>query len=177
MRLTGPLIALETAAQIAVFPFQGHDLQGASHQLAHLIDSVGLGDVVKSALLHGGHGGVQRGVAGDDDNLAVGLGGAGLAQHGQPIDILHAQVGEDQIKILAPQRLDGLLATQAGGDRVALLLEEMREGFEGGGLVINDEEPGLMDLIHWYLHRPARERSRRRPPGGWTPRWPPPVRG
>jgi hypothetical protein len=95
---------VELGAQGAVFPFQADFLQRLGHGLAHFVQSERLGDVVERAFLHGGHGGLQRGEAGDHDDFGVRVLRLAAAQEMHAIDLVHVQVGQDQVERLASRR-------------------------------------------------------------------------
>ena len=136
------LVTLDAPAQVPVFPLQAHHVQGAPDHLTHLVQTVGLGHVVEGAFLHRRHGGIQGGVAGDDDDFHVRLELPGLAQHGQPIHAFHAQVGQHHVELLLAQFLHAGLAALPGHHVVALLAEQMGQILQRGHFIVDDKEAG-----------------------------------
>ncbi len=63
-----------------------------------LVDVQRLEQVVEGALLHGRDGRGNRAVAGDQDHLGVGQDLLGAGQDAQAVDVVHHQVGDDDVE-------------------------------------------------------------------------------
>jgi len=141
-QLGAGLVVLQLLAQLAVFLFQMLLFQGLLDHLADFIDLVGLGDVMVSAGLHGIDGRIDRGVAGDHDDLGYRAVFLRKFQDIHAVDLFHLQVGENQVEPLVLDQRQGLGAVLQGGDLIALILENVGEVFQGDLFVVDDEKPG-----------------------------------
>ena len=128
-------------------PLRLRDLVGDRPQL---VDVERLGQVGGGAGLHGGDGGLDRAVAGQDHDLGVGQLALGLGQDLQAADLVHDQVGDHDVEGLLLDQPEPLAA--AGGDDalVADALEALGDRL-GVRLVVVDHQDA--DLL---VHRPAR---------------------
>ena len=73
-----------------------------------LVDVERLEQVVERPLLHGRDGRGDRAVAGDQDHLGVGQVVLGRAQNLQAVDVVHHQVGDDDVELLLRELLEPL---------------------------------------------------------------------
>ena len=92
-----PVPPSHLAAERAVLLPQPAVLHGPLQRQDQLLDLEGLGHVVEGALLHGVDRRSDGGERGDDDHLRVRLALGGGAHDLQPVDVRHAEIGDDRV--------------------------------------------------------------------------------
>ena len=152
------------APQLGHLPRQPGHLQaqpafvhGLGHRGPDLGQAVGLGQIVAGPQTHGLHGRGHRGVAGHDHHLGVRPQPFGLPEHGQPVQALHAQVRQNQIKLPISKPDHGRLAAGRRNHVVALPGQDVAEVFHGNGLVVDHQHRRALHAASV----PARGRGRR----------------
>ena len=133
------LKGLEVLPQPAVFLLESGFFQSLPHHLPDLIQLVGLGDIMVGPSLHGLDGGIHRGVAGNHDHLGIGVQLPGALQDLHTADLFHLQVGQDKVKDIFLQQMQGARAALGGSNLVALFFQNMLEVVQGYLFVVNDQ--------------------------------------
>ena len=116
-------------------------LQGLGHAVAQFGQVQGLGDVVGGALADGLDGGLDRGVAGDDDDLGLRVQPPGRLQDLQAADLVHHQVGDDEVEGVVCHDLQGPPRLGDDDAGVAGPGEGLGDGVGLGPVVFDDEQP------------------------------------
>ncbi len=134
---------VQPAVQFGVRPPQpqaGRGFFGDGPQLAQIER---LEQIVERPLLHGRHGRGDRAVAGDQDHLGVGQGLLGAGQDLQPVDVVHHQVGDDDVERLLLDQLGPLRAGGGHGAVVADALQAFGDGLGVRGVVVDDQHANV----------------------------------
>ncbi len=105
---------VELAFQLTVGAGQAQALRDLVHDGPKFGHVYRLRQIVRRSFLDGFDGGLHVAVAGDDDHLGVGQILLGLAENGEAVHVLHAQVGEDDVEFVMLDLARPGLA--AGGD-------------------------------------------------------------
>ena len=153
------MLRLQLLSQVEVLVAQPLALEGVADDEADFVQLERLGDVVVGAQLHRLDRGLRGGDGGDDDHGHVRGDLLGRAQHLQPVHLGHAQVGDDGVRGVATEGLDGSLAARGGEDVIAFLLEGDGEEVPHALLIIDHEHAGLGHGGS-MLHRAVRGRKR-----------------
>ena len=106
-----------------------------------LVRAERLGEVVVGALFHGGERRLFAPVRAhhDDQRRAAAL--AVCTQEGDPAQLGHAHVAQDQVERLGERTVEGLLPIALCRDLVARIGEQQPEGLAEAGFVVHDEDP------------------------------------
>ena len=121
-------------------------LQRAVDDLLDLGVADGLEDVVEHGELDGPAGVLELIVAGDDDDLAVGHGGAHVLEHLKTVQLGHADVQQQDVRAHAQHERLAALPIEGGARDCAAAggpVDRLREGTHGDGVVVDDDHLGL----------------------------------
>ncbi len=88
-------------------------------------------------------GGVDAGMAGHQDDLAVGIGGTDAPEHFKAVDIGHAQVDKRDRDAFGLQLLQRLVAASSRRDFEPDVSSEFFDQPQNARLIVNDEEDRL----------------------------------
>ena len=105
-----------------------------------LVDVERLGEVRVRAVLHGRHDGIDAAVTGDDDDFRFGELGFGLVEDGQAVDVVHLQVGDDDVEVFAFDEGCPLAAGVGHRAIAADALEAFGDGLRMGLVVVDDQD-------------------------------------
>ena len=139
------LMLEDNAPQGPVLVAEPTVLGGPGHDLVELAQAEGLGDIVEGAELEGLDGGLDLGIARDDDDLGV----IALRPHGlQDLDAVlagHAQVHEDDVELLPGEGPEGGLTVPGSADEVPFPLEPGDDRVGQSWVVLDDQQPSRLD--------------------------------
>ena len=96
-------------------------------------------DVVEHPVAQPAHGRIERGIAGDDDDLDVGVVALDVLHHLDPGHAGHAQIERDDVDRMRVEDVERLLAPRRGVDLV-LGLEDHPQRFGWSSFVVDDEQ-------------------------------------
>jgi hypothetical protein len=154
--------ALQVGAGLALGEHQVAVVEPAPDGELHLFDVAGLEQVVVGAVAQRRDGGLDVGVAGEDDGDGERRAPPRLFEHREAVALLHVEVCEDEVELLAPQLPDGLGPAHRHVHVVAFEAQHLADGQDDGLLVVDHQQP-----------RRARSRvtrlSRHKKPGGQGP--------
>jgi hypothetical protein len=125
----------------------------------------GLGDVREGAALHRLDGRLERHEAGDHDHLGVRVQRAAALEDLHAVDLLHLQVGQDDVEGLLLQQPQRVRPALGRGDLVALLAHHVLEVAQRHALVVDDEQPDRFVHALALPHAGSRMVKRVPPPG------------
>ena len=142
------VLLLEVREQLPVLERHPPLVEGLADLLADVEDVVErLEDIVERVELHRRDGGLDGGVAGDDDDLRERIALFGDAQQLHPRQVREVLVGEQDIAALLFEDAAGLLAAARRGDPVGLLLKDGAEDLKDDRLVVDDEQVRRRDGV------------------------------
>ena len=133
------VLGLELLSEVQVLVAQPLALEPVLDDQVDLVELEGLGDVVVGAELHRLHRRLGGGDGGDDDHGRVGRQVPGGPEHLHAVHLWHAQVGDDGVEGVPPDRLDGGLPAVGGRHVVARSLERDGEELPHALLVVYDQ--------------------------------------
>ena len=144
---------------VRVLPVVGH---GASDQGHRLVDVERLRQVLVRTALVGGYRAVEIGIAGHDDHREMRVAGRDLAEQLDSVDVGHADVGDDHVRLALPQpRVDAGAAFESL-DREPGATERALEHPPDRPVVVDDPHLARATCAHSPdLPRAAHERSPR----------------
>jgi hypothetical protein len=122
---------------------EGAGLEGAPDGDGEFVHVEGLGDVIEGAELHGFHGGVDRGVGGDDDDGDLGAALGFLldrAEDAEPVRVRQLHVEKHEFRSFAVKGLEGGLAILGFGDGVAFARKALFERPADEFLIVDDKD-------------------------------------
>ena len=135
-------LLVQPPLQLDVGPPQPRALDRLLRARAKLVDVQRLQQVVEGPLAHRLDGRRHRAVAGQQDDLGVGLVGLRPGEDAQAVDVVHHQVGDDDVEVLL---LDDAGRLAAGGGHAAAEadpLEALGHGLGVGPVVVDDQHLG-----------------------------------
>ncbi len=103
------------------------------------VDVEGFGEVGVGPLLHGGDGGLDGAMPGDDDHLRLGEFLLGFSEDFQTVGSSHHQVGEDDIELLAFDSAKCFLTVGGDGTLVSRPFETVADRVGMSRLVVDDQ--------------------------------------
>ena len=137
-----PEAALELLAQRLVVLREAPLLQLPGHAGPQLDDVDGLGQVVRRALPHRQHRGLDAAVAGDQEHRQLGLQAPRLAQQVEAVAVAEPQVGDHQVEAARPQPVEGGVHRGRHLGLVVLGLQSQAQRLAVGFVVLDDQDPG-----------------------------------
>ncbi len=129
----------EVVAEVARAQRRAPPLDGALDQVGDLRNVEGLGDVVEDPMAQAADRGVERGVAGDDDDLDVGIEALDVLHHLGAGHAGHAHVEGDDVDRALAQDGEGFLSP-GGGEHVVVRLEHHAQRLGRAALVVDYQE-------------------------------------
>ena len=136
------VLLLDDLAQVADLALVVLVIERALDGELQLVHLERLGDVVVGAHLHRLDADLELLVGGDHDHRRAGDDLLALAQHVQAADFVHAHVGDDELRRVSGEVLDGLCAGVEGERLVASLLADVGDDLHHRGIVIDDKNAG-----------------------------------
>ena len=134
-------------------------LQGALHGEQQFGAGQRFFEEVVGAEFGGFHGGFDGAVpAHDDDGALQGAALLPFAQQADAVGIGHPDVEEDELRFIALVQLAGFFGVGGGVGGVAFVAEDVGEGVEDAGFVVDDEDVGsgaghVWGLAGWVAGR------------------------
>ena len=101
----------------------------------------GLRQVVIRTLSHGLDGGLERAECGHQDDARRGHAPAGSGEHLEPTDLIHHQIGDDDVEFLGCERVQRRPTAGRGHDGHVFALEMARQHGCHVRIVIDDQDP------------------------------------
>src|SRR5207244_2985172 len=111
------------------------------HQATHLRAVAGLGAVVEGAQANPLYRGVERAVAGDDEDLQIGVELLGALEDADPAQARHLEIERHDVDRVPGDRVERRLAA-AGGDHLALAVQDRAQRLPHTHLVVHDQHTG-----------------------------------
>ena len=117
--------------------------QSAVHRAHQLVFAHRLLQIVDHAVPQGAHGGIERGIAGHEDDRAIGVVPLDDLGHVQPGKVRHLQIDDGEVDVRLAQLVLYLAGIRQGPHPIAFVLQDPFDQIAGILIVIDDERANV----------------------------------